>query len=238
MADAHVIAGDCTTTYSGDRSYEKRGRVVCVRKPDDTVLVHDSSGYRPVAWLTRADATVVAGDPPTVEARDGDDRLRVLFHEVSADVRLPVSAAGEPAGRCPGCDGALVCRSGTLSCTDCDREHGLPAGADPLDERCDCGLPRVGVTRGERFSVCADRDCEPLDDRVRAAFDRAYDCPDCGDALRVVRAGGLLLGCDSYPDCDVSFALPDAERAGECDCGLPTFGPDGGRCLDAACSSP
>lgn len=253
MPHAHVIAGDCTTSYDvvgddpadsgvttdgGHRDYEKRGRVVCVRKPDDTVLVHDAAGYRPVAWLTRPDAAVVAGDPPTVEARDGDARLRVLFHEVSADARVPVSVAGEPVGPCPGCDGALVRRSGTLACTGCDREYGLPAGAAVLDERCDCGLPRLRVVRGEAFEVCADRGCDPLDDHVEAAFDRQFACPDCGSDLRVVRAGGLLLGCDAYPDCDASYSLPEAELVGTCACGLPAFRTgDRERCLDSECAA-
>ncbi|PSQ24633.1 DUF91 domain-containing protein [Halobacteriales archaeon QS_9_67_17] len=235
MPHARLIAGDCTTTFDGDRSYEKRGRVACLRKPDDTVLVHDADGYQPVAWLTRPDAAMVAGDPPTVEARDGDDRLRVLFHETSVDARIPVSAAGVPVGPCPDGPGALVRRSGALACTDCDRRHGLPAGATVLDSTCECGLPKVAVTRGDRFEVCADRSCEPLDAAVRERFDRAFDCPDCGRDLRVVRAGGLLLGCDGYPDCDVSVSLPDAEHDGHCDCGFPTFG---GRCPAPTCSSP
>ncbi|WP_255151675.1 topoisomerase DNA-binding C4 zinc finger domain-containing protein [Halorarius halobius] len=239
MTEAHLIAGDCTTTYRGDRAHEKRGRAVCLRKPDDTVLVHDADGYRPVAWLTRPEATVVAGDPPTVEARDGDARLRVLFHAVSVDVRVPVSPAGEPVGPCPDCDGTLVRRSGRLACTDCDRVHGLPDGATVRDERCDCGLPRLEVTRGERFEVCADRTCDPLDPKVESAFDRAFDCPACGDDLRVVRAGGLFLGCDAYPDCEAAFSLPASERVGTCDCGLPTFASaEGPRCLDAGCPSP
>ena len=232
---AHLLAGDCTTTFDGDRSYEKRGRVVCLRKPDDTLLVHDAAGYRPVAWLTRPDTSMAVGSPPTVEARDGDDRLRVTFHETSVDVRIPVSPAGEAAGPCPDCAGALVTRSGTLACTDCDREHALPAGATVLDTACECGLARVEVTRGVTIEVCADRACEPLDAAIEAELDRRFDCPDCGRDMRVVRAGGLLLGCDGYPDCDVSVPLPNEACDGVCDCGLPTVD---GRCLDATCASP
>lgn len=233
VTTARLIAGDCTATFDGDRAYERRGRAVCLRKPDDTVLLHDAAGYRPVAWLTRPEATVVAGEPPTLDARDGDDRLRVLFHDVSVDTRVPVSAAGAPAGPCPDGPGTLVERSGALACTDCEREHALPSGATLLDEQCDCGLPRVAVTRGARFEVCADWTCDPLDAAVEGRFDRAFDCPDCGDDLRVVRAGGLLLGCDSYPDCEASFSLPAAEHDGTCACGLPTFD---GACLDRSCA--
>lgn len=236
MPEAHLIAGDCTTTFeSPDRTDETRGRVVCLRKADDTVLVHDTTGYQPVAWLTRPETAIVAGSPPTLEARDGDSRLRVLFHDVSLDTRLPASPAGTPVGPCPDCSGALVHHASTLSCTDCSREHGLPNGATVLDEACTCGLPRVVVVRGDRFEVCADRTCAPLDDKIQARF----DCPDCGDDLRVVRAGGLWLGCDASPDCSVSFAVPDAELGEACDCGLPTVvAGDETRCLDTGCSSP
>ena len=178
---------------------------------------------------------LAVGSPPTVEARDGDDRLRVMFHETSVDVRVPVSSAGETVGPCPDCPGALVERSGTLACTDCDREHALPAGATVLESTCDCGLPRLSVTRGATVEVCASRSCEPLDAAIEAELDRRFDCPDCGRDMRVVRAGGLLLGCDGYPDCDVSVSLPDEVCDGVCDCGLPTAG---GRCLDADCPSP
>ena len=49
------------------------------------------------------------------------------------------------------------------------------------DDRCECGLPRMRVERGLAFRVCLDRDCEPLDEVVRGAFDREWTCPDCGE---------------------------------------------------------
>ena len=71
---------------------------------------------------------------------------------------------------------------------------------------------------------------------MREAFDRAWDCPDCGSDLRIVRRGGLLAGCDAYPDCETAFAVPEGVVAGACDCGLPSFAVgDDVRCLDAAC---
>ena len=172
-----------------------------------------------------------------VEARDGDDRLRVTFHETSVDVRIPVSPAGEAAGPCPDCAGALVTRSGTLACTDCDREHALPAGATVLDTACECGLARVEVTRGVTVEVCADRACEPLDAAIEAELDRRFDCPDCGRDLRVrEHRGRAFLGCDGYPDCETAFSVPAGTFAGECACGLPRFETATGvRCLDGTC---
>nr|WP_321112725.1 topoisomerase DNA-binding C4 zinc finger domain-containing protein [Halorussus salinisoli] len=90
-----------------------------------------------------------------------------------------------------------------------------------LDSTCDCGLPRIAVERGARFELCVDRDCEGLDDAVRERFDREWSCPDCDGDLRVLRERTLFLGCENYPDCEATFALPDREVVGICDCGLP-----------------
>jgi DNA topoisomerase-1 len=233
-----VVAGDCTTVYEGDRSEEKRGHVVCVCKADDTVLVHDAEGYRPVAWLTRPEELDVSEEAgtPTIEATDGDQHLRVFVHETFGDGSYPASLAGRPVGECPDCEGPLVRGRGTVACTDCDRSHGLPSDAEVLEETCDCGLPCVRVVRGHEFEICLDPRCEPLVDVVREAFDGAWDCPDCGAALRVrtpSRGGRPFLGCDGYPDCESSFTLPRGELAGTCDCGAPAFRVDGAvTCLD------
>jgi DNA topoisomerase-1 len=93
------------------------------------------------------------------------------------------------------------------------------------------------VERGAAFDVCADRECQPLDEAVRDRFDRAWGCPECGAPLRVLRRGGLIAGCDRYPDCETGFAIPAGVVAGECPCGLPAFETASGRrCLDATCS--
>ena len=236
-APIRVLAGDCTVVYDGDDREEHRGRVTVVVKPDNTVLVHDADGYQPVAWLTRADAVACSRDGAfAVDARSGDQRLRVVAHAEDGFGRYPASEAGTPVADCPDCGERLVRAGGAVSCLGCGDRYGLPTGATVTDERCDCGLPRLRVERGQPFDVCLDRDCDPLDDAVAATFDRAWDCPDCGDDLRILRRGGLLAGCDSYPDCDASFSLPAGTVVGECDCGLPLFETGGGRrCLDGTC---
>jgi DNA topoisomerase-1 len=232
-----VIAGDCSVVHDRSDRAEYRGRVVVVVKPDNTVLVHDADGYQPVAWLTRADEVLVeSADGYTVTARDGDEQLRVAAHDPARHLRSDAGAAGTPVGACPDCPGTLVRVSGAVACTDCDARHGLPAGATVRDERCTCGLPRLRVERGLALDVCLDRTCEPLVEAVADEFDRAWDCPDCGADLRVLRRGGLLVGCDAYPDCEVAFSFPTGVVDGECDCGLPTFETGGGhRCLDGTC---
>lgn len=235
--DIRVIAGECTTTFEGAREREQRGRVVVVVKPDKTVLVHDAEGYQPVAWLTRPESLVVERDPTAVRAADGDQRLRVLVHEEAGSAHYAASTAGIPVGACPDCEDALVRANGGVTCVGCDVRHGLPSGASVLGETCDdCDLPVVRVRRGAAFDVCVDRTCEPLVEAVRERFDREWDCPDCGEDLRVLRRGGLLAGCERYPDCEIGFAIPDGVVAGACDCGLPVFETENGqRCLDAGC---
>ncbi|MFC6837042.1 endonuclease NucS domain-containing protein [Halomarina ordinaria] len=233
-----IVAGDCTTEFEGTREQVQRGCVVCLLKPDDTVLVHDADGYQPVAWLTRPESRSVTHDPLVVEARDGDQFLRVTVHESFADYTVPAGPAGAPVGTAPD-GGALVRTRGAVVNLDSGARYGLPADAVVLDARCDCGLPRMRVERGAVFEVCVDRACESLDDAVREAFDRAWDCPDCGTDLRVLRRGGLLAGCDAYPDCETAFVIPEGVVSGTCPCGLPAFEtPSGVRCLDATCDRP
>ena len=238
-----VLAGDCTVRFDGDDDREERGAVVVVAKPDNTVLVHDREGYRPVAWLTRADAVSVSPGPAgfALEAvRDGD-RLYVTCHAEHGHATFPASRAGTPVGDCPDCGGALVRTAGAVACLSCDATYGIPRDATMLDERCaSCGLPRMRVARGAAFDLCIDRACESLDDRVTERFDRAWTCPACGGDLLVLRRGGLIAGCEGYPECETGFSIPAGTVDGACpECALPVFDTGGERrCLDATCPGP
>ena len=237
-----VLAGDCTVTTDGDRDEEYRGYVVCVCKPDNTVLVHDADGYQPVAWLTRPESLTVEseGDAFALTASDGESRLRVRSAVPTGRREFPVGPAGPPVGDCPDCGGALARVRGDVRCVDCDARYGLPAGATVLDDVCgDCGLPLMRVARGERFTLCVDRGCESLTAAVREAMDGAYDCPDCGGPLRVRSPDGrTFLGCERYPDCETSFSIPAGEVVDDCDCGLAVLETaTGRRCLDGTCES-
>ena len=252
-----LLAGESTTTSftQEDGAWrperEQHGRLVTVIKPDGTTLVHDASGYQPVAWLTRPEHVTVERERPpgtanagpdaaeltVVTAVDGDSRLRVRV-DAAARTRHATSAAGDPVGDCD-CDGRLVRDADGVACIACGARYGLPGDATVTDESCpDCGLPQFRVERGAPVTVCLDRACESLDRAVAAAFDREYDCPDCGDPLRVLRRGGLLLGCDAYPDCEFNVPVPNGVVTGHCDCGLPAYEPQTGgpeRCADAGC---
>ena len=92
--------------------------------------------------------------------------------------------------------------------------------------------------REELPILYVDSDCESLLSAVETRFDREWDCPECGGALEILRRGGLIAGCEGYPDCETGFALPDGSVAGDCDCGLPRFETDAGeRCLDSGCDA-
>lgn len=238
MQDAiEILAGDCTLTYEGgEGTVAQRGAVVAVVKPDDTLLVHDATGYQPAAWLTRADGVRrwELDDGVRLVASKGEERLSVECHAVHARVTVAASPAGPPVGDCPTCDGELVRATGRVVCVACGASHGIPRDATVLESTCaDCALPKIAVERGERFEVCVDYDCESLDDAVRDRFDGRWTCPDCARPLQVNRRYGLRVSC---PDCEVAHPLPVGTFDGTCECGLPAVaGDDGPRCLDDAC---
>jgi len=239
---ATLYAGDATVVEDAADRREFRGRVVVLAKPDGTVLVHDQDGYQPVAWLTRADAVTVTDDADAVRVTAHDERaddwLRVVGHDARLSGRYPVSAAGDPVGDCPDCDGALVDAGGAVACVHCDAAHGYPDDATLYGASCDCGLPRMRVERGAAIDCCVDRDCERLDDHVRDHLDRAFDCPDCDGDLVVQRERGLFLACEHRPDCDTAFYVPSGVHDDTCPCGLPAFAvANGRRCLDATCDA-
>lgn len=240
-----VIAGDCSVIFTnGDATHRKRGSVLVVVKPDNTVLVHDKAGYRPAAWLTRAETVEWTNsiEGRILEASQGEKQLRVTCHAEFGNTQYSVSAAGEPVGNCPGCTGPLIYGRNEVTCLGCDAYYSVPRDATVsgnVSERCsECELPTMRVLRGEEFSVCIDRECEPLDEAVRASFDEAWSCPACGGALRILRRGGLIAGCSNYPECDTGFAIPVGTIHGACDsCSLPVFDTaSGARCLDSSCA--
>ena len=231
-----TAAGDCTVRFDGRRDRTVRGHVVVVVKPDDTVLVHDVDGYQPVAWLTRPAELTLTRDPLWLVAIDGDETLRVAAEGEVTVTDHEATEAGVPVGDCR-CGGPLVRSGGAVACLECDGRFPLPGGASVREAICDdCGLPTIRVERGETFEVCLDYDCESLLAAVEARFDREWDCPECGGALEVLRRGGLIAGCENYPDCETGFAVPDGTLVDDCDCGLPVFETASGRrCLDSGC---
>lgn len=235
-----VIAGDCRIERDVEEHQTYRGQVLVVIKPDDTVLIHDIEGYQPVAWLTRAERVTVDTGDGTVTAVDGDRWLRVRVLSSLLDREFPGTSVGSPVGDCPTCGGCLVEDGAAVHCVGCRTRYGLPDGATVLETTCGCGLPQMRIDRGDRFELCIDRACEPMEEALADRFDVTWACPAeaCNGELRVVRRPNLLLACDAYPDCEVAFSFPTGLVDGHCGCGLPRFTTgDGSRCLDDACEA-
>lgn len=232
-----VFAGQCTVTHEAADATETQGEVVVLVKPDNTVLVHDASGYRPAAWLTRADSIRLSrqDDAIDLQATKGEEHLHVTAAE-TAVAEFPVTVAGEPVGTCPSCSGRMVRASGEVTCLDCGDSYRLPSDATVGEATCEtCGLPTISVARGESFEVCLDRDCEAIDSVVTDRFDGEWTCADCGSPLSIERERTLQAAC---PDCEARYTIPSGEVTGTCECGLPWFETErGGRCLDPDCEA-
>lgn len=120
-------------------------------------------------------------------------------------------------GKCPSCGGDLRIIDGPQNkfagCSnypECRVTYSLPSGylVQPTESTCErCGAPVVKlITRGQKpFLACADPACETnmLTGSIGA-------CPKCGKQLRIVRSqrGKRFVGCAGYPDCDVTYPLP------------------------------
>mgnify|MGYP000314763648 CR=1 FL=1 len=230
-----VIAGRCTVRHEADQQSETEGDVVVLVKPDNTVLVHDADGYRPAGWLTRADSVQLSLSEGEFDLRAKSDgeRLRVTGDD-PAVAEFPATAAGQTVGTCPDCGEPLVRAGGAVTCLGCGDSYMLPRDATVTEDSCDdCGLPTLSVTRGTELSVCLDRECEPIDEAVSAAFHGEWTCPTCGTDLMIERERTLGAGC---PNCDTHYPIPSGTVDGTCECGLPRFETDhGGRCLDPEC---
>jgi len=131
-------------------------------------------------------------------------------------------------GPCPDCGERLLVRrsrqgSYFVGCDgypDCEFTLPLPSNGEPttIDEVCeDHGLKQVKMLAGRSTFVHGCPICEAA--RADEEEDVVIgECPDCGHdeggelAIKRTRAGGRLVGCTRYPDCDYSLPLP---RRGE-----------------------
>lgn len=238
MQDAiRVIAGRCTIRHEADEQTESEGEVVVLVKPDNTVLVHDVSGYRPAGWLTRADSVQVSLSEGRFDLRaySGEEVLQVTGEDPSV-AEFPATTAGPSVGTCPACGETMVSAAGEVTCLGCGAAYTLPRNATVTDTTCEaCGLPTISVTRGTDLTVCLDRECGSLDAAVREEFGGEWNCPTCGTGLEIARARTLGAQC---PTCETHYPIPDGTVVGTCSCGLPWFETDhGGRCLDPGCST-
>jgi DNA topoisomerase-1 len=160
------------------------------------------------------------------------DDLEGAEQEIGELIDTPDDSDGDSHGRdddgpvigdCPECGASLVAREagesrfiGCQSYPDCEHSLPLPNKGRPhaMDEVCDDhGLHHVKMLAGSHTFVfgcpqCQQETADETDDRIIG------DCPECGEtddgklAIKRVRSGSRLVGCDRYPDCEYSLPLP------------------------------
>jgi DNA topoisomerase-1 len=140
-------------------------------------------------------------------------------------------------GTCKKCGEKLYRHGASIKC-DCGVEYKLSDGAELIDEKCSCGLPKFKLKLYD-MGVCIDRKCENMDEIISREFaSSGYKCPNCGSSLTVVRRRGIIVGCSRYYDgCKTAFLLPiNAKIESMCTCGLPKLRlKTKVRCLNTKC---
>jgi DNA topoisomerase-1 len=166
-------------------------------------------------------------DEVTDESRE---MLSAIFEELH-DSREAVGdhlreglKADKTLGSCPECGETLLVRrsrrgSYFVGCDgypDCEYTLPLPSNGEPtpIGESCeDHGLRHVKMLAGRSTYVhgCPRCEAEKAEDEEDVVIGT---CPDCGSehdgalAIKRTRAGGRLVGCTRYPECDYSLPLP------------------------------
>ena len=179
-----------------------------------------------------ADMEAIANGEATYEevTEESREMLREVFaalresREDISDHLQESLKADRQLGPCPDCGEALlVRRSGQgsyfVGCDgypDCRFTLPLPNTGEPLvlEEQCDSHeMHHVKMLAGRDTFVhgcprCAAAKADESEDRIIGA------CPDCGEsdggqlAIKQLRSGSRLVGCDRYPDCEYSLPLP------------------------------
>ena len=151
---------------------------------------------------------------------------RTMLHSVLSDFKnresdikdtINVSLKrGEILGKCPFHDRNIILLKNrdfyTVKCEDesCRINFNMPGRSliQLLEDRCPiCSLPKIKVIRkGQSPDIrCINPKCDF--NRTKDSFG---ECPSDGGSLvvRQSRYGKRFLGCSNYPDCKVTYALP------------------------------
>ena len=178
------------------------------------------------------DMTAIAEGEKTLD--EVTDESREMLERVFADLHDHREEIGEflreslkadkTLGPCPECGSDLLVRrarrgSYFVGCDgypDCEYTLPLPSTGEPtlVDEACEeHGLRHVKMLAGRSTFVHGCPQCQA--DEADATEDEVIGaCPDCGEetggelAIKRTRAGGRLVGCTRYPECDYSLPLP------------------------------
>ncbi len=204
---------------------------------------NDVSVVRPdmTARLEEDMARIARGDIPMEEVvRESTDMLSEIIKDLrlkEEDIARFIKKAlreERVVGKCPRCGSELlVIRSkrgkfvGCSNYPECRFAFSLPStGSIQRSERkCPvCGSDMVVLrVRGRKQTRCIDPECE-----YNSSRDVLGTCPECGGkiVIRHGRTGKRFAGCSNYPECRVTYPLPQKGQispAGEvCErCGAP-----------------
>ena len=179
-----------------------------------------------------ADMTAIAEGKKTLD--DVTAQSREMLEAVFEELRESREAIGDhlqeslkadrALGPCPDCGDALLVRrsrqgSYFVGCDgfpECRFTLPLPSTGEPLvlDGVCEeHDTHHVKMLAGRDTFVhgcprCAAAEADDSEDRIIGS------CPDCGDehggelAIKQLRSGSRLVGCNRYPDCEYSLPLP------------------------------
>ena len=179
-----------------------------------------------------------------------EDQKEAIAREIMEGIRRDVFL-----GKCPRCGEDLIIRkaarsgnrfAGCSAFPKCDYTLNLPqsGGIAAVGESCDeCGNPRIRLELkdGRQFEFCLNPECrtnlEAADEGMAGILEELQGgavlgaCPDCGEKIRVKRgrkSGKRFAGCEGFPECKVSYPLPqrgEIRRTGEsCEgCGAPVI---------------
>jgi DNA topoisomerase-1 len=141
------------------------------------------------------------------------------FKDRESDIKDTINVSlkrGEILGKCPFHDKNIILLKNrdfyTVKCEDesCRINFNMPGRSliQLLEDRCPiCSLPKIKVIRkGQSPDIrCINPKCDF--NRTKDSFG---ECPSDGGSLvvRQSRYGKRFLGCSNYPDCKVTYALP------------------------------
>lgn len=141
------------------------------------------------------------------------------FKERESDIKDTINVSlkrGEILGKCPFHDKNIILLKNrdfyTVKCEDesCRINFNMPGRSliQLLEDRCPiCSLPKIKVIRkGQSPDIrCINPKCDF--NRTKDSFG---ECPSDGGSLvvRQSRYGKRFLGCSNYPNCKVTYALP------------------------------
>ncbi|PNW55958.1 UNVERIFIED_CONTAM: DNA topoisomerase I [Euhalothece sp. KZN 001] len=155
------------------------------------------------------------------------DTLHAEGDAIGAHIKRSLKA-DRTVGPCPESDHDLVIRkagngSYFIGCDGypaCDFTYPLPNGGRPITTETVCpehDLAEIKLLAGRGTTIHGCAACKA--EEAEAIADRPIGpCPECGKtdagelAIKVLRSGSRLAGCDRYPECDYAVPLP---RRGE-----------------------